>query len=104
MARYKHIDTSPRFLAVGFGGGDEALEEGLRLRREAHHLEAVARLDLALEVDGFAAGQGVERIFPVQSPLVTKVEIKARGYVRRSRLYYLRDLRGKAARLKEQRF
>ncbi len=46
-----------------------------------------------------SSGVGVERVFPVQSPLVTKVEIKARGYVRRSRLYYLRDLTGKKARL-----
>ena len=46
-----------------------------------------------------ASGVGVERIFPVQSPLVTKVEIKSRGYVRRSRLYYLRNLSGKKARL-----
>lgn len=46
-----------------------------------------------------SSGVGVERIFPVQSPLVTKIEIKARGYVRRSRLYYLRDLSGKKARL-----
>jgi large subunit ribosomal protein L19 len=44
-------------------------------------------------------GVGVERIFPVQSPLVTKIEIKSRGFVRRSRLYYLRDLSGKKARL-----
>ena len=44
-------------------------------------------------------GVGVERIFPLQSPLVTKVEIKSRGFVRRSRLYYLRDLSGKKARL-----
>jgi large subunit ribosomal protein L19 len=46
-----------------------------------------------------SSGVGVERIFPVQSPIVTKVDIKARGYVRRSRLYYLRDLSGKKARL-----
>lgn len=46
-----------------------------------------------------SSGVGVERIFPVQSPLVTKLEIKARGFVRRSRLYYLRDLTGKKARL-----
>lgn len=46
-----------------------------------------------------SSGVGVERIFPVQSPLVTKVDIKSRGYVRRSRLYYLRDLSGKKARL-----
>lgn len=44
-------------------------------------------------------GVGVERIFPLQSPLVTMVEIKSRGFVRRSRLYYLRDLSGKKARL-----
>ena len=46
-----------------------------------------------------SSGVGVERIFPVQSPLVTKVDIKSRGYVRRARLYYLRDLSGKKARL-----
>lgn len=46
-----------------------------------------------------SSGVGVERIFPVQSPLVTKVDIKSRGYVRRARLYYLRDLTGKKARL-----
>ena len=45
-------------------------------------------------------GIGVERIFPVESPAVQKVEIKSRGHVRRSRLYYLRDLRGKKARLR----
>jgi len=44
-------------------------------------------------------GVGVERIFPVQSPLVTRVEIESRGFVRRSRLYYLRELTGKKARL-----
>jgi large subunit ribosomal protein L19 len=46
-----------------------------------------------------SSGVGVERVFPVQSPLVTKVEIKSRGYVRRAKLYYLRDLSGKKARL-----
>ena len=49
-----------------------------------------------------ASGVGVERIFPLQSPLVTKLEIKSRGYVRRSRLYYLRDLSGKKARLQSK--
>jgi hypothetical protein len=44
-------------------------------------------------------GVGVERIFPVQSPAVARIEIKQRGHVRRSRLYYLRNLRGKKARL-----
>ena len=47
-------------------------------------------------------GVGVERIFPVESPAVKKVEIKSRGHVRRSRLYYLRELRGKKARLRSK--
>jgi large subunit ribosomal protein L19 len=47
-------------------------------------------------------GVGVERVLPVQSPVVTKLEIKSRGHVRRSRLYYLRDLRGKKARLRSK--
>jgi large subunit ribosomal protein L19 len=47
-------------------------------------------------------GVGVERIFPVQGPVVEKVEIKSRGHVRRARLYYLRDLRGKKARLRSK--
>jgi large subunit ribosomal protein L19 len=45
-------------------------------------------------------GVGVERVFPVESPSVTKMEIKSRGHVRRSRLYYLRALRGRKARLR----
>ena len=49
-------------------------------------------------------GIGVERIFPLHSPNIDKVEVVSRGRVRRSRLYYLRNLRGKAARIKEQRF
>ena len=47
-------------------------------------------------------GVGVERIFPVESPAVTKVEIKSRGHVRRSRLYYLRGRTGKKARLRSK--
>ena len=47
-------------------------------------------------------GVGVERIFPVESPAVTKVEIKSRGHVRRSRLYYLRGRAGKKARLRSK--
>ncbi|MHC4959505.1 MAG: 50S ribosomal protein L19 [Planctomycetota bacterium] len=46
-------------------------------------------------------GQGVERIFPMHSPFVQKVDVKRRGKTRRSRLYYLRDRKGKATRLRE---
>jgi large subunit ribosomal protein L19 len=46
---------------------------------------------------------GVERTFPVHTPIVEKVEIVTRGDVRRAKLYYLRELRGKAAKIKEKR-
>ena len=48
-------------------------------------------------------GTGVERIFPLHSPNIDKIEVRSRGKVRRSRLYYLRQRRGKAARIKEKR-
>jgi large subunit ribosomal protein L19 len=47
-------------------------------------------------------GVGVERVFPVHSPGVARIEVVRRGKVRRAKLYYLRELRGKAARLEEQ--
>ena len=47
-------------------------------------------------------GVGVERIFPLHSPTIAKIEVKARGRVRRARLTYLRDLSGKAARIREK--
>ena len=50
-----------------------------------------------------AHGVGVERTFPLHSPRVTKVEVLRHSHVRRAQLYYLRDRRGKAARLKEKR-
>ena len=48
-------------------------------------------------------GVGVERTFPVNSPKIEKIEVARRGKVRRAKLYYLRNLRGKAARIKEIR-
>ena len=48
-------------------------------------------------------GVGVERTFPVHSPIIDKIEVVTRGDVRRAKLYYLRDLRGKAAKIKEKR-
>ena len=48
-------------------------------------------------------GVGVERTFPVHSPSLDKIELVTRGRVRRAKLYYLRELRGKAARIKERR-
>lgn len=67
--------------------------QGLVIRRKGSGISET------FTVRKISSGVGVERIFPVQSPLVTRLEIKSRGYVRRARLYYLRDLSGKKARL-----
>ena len=48
-------------------------------------------------------GVGVERTFPVHSPVIAKIELVSRGVVRRAKLYYLRELRGKKAKIKEKR-
>ena len=50
-----------------------------------------------------ASGVGVERIFPISSPSVEKIEVNKRGRVRRARIYYLRERTGKSARIKERR-
>ena len=49
-------------------------------------------------------GIGVERIFPMHSPIIDKIEVLTRGRVRRAKIYYLRKLRGKAARIREKRY
>jgi len=49
-------------------------------------------------------GIGVERVFPMHSPIIDKIEVITNGRVRRAKIYYLRKLRGKAARIKEKRF
>jgi len=51
-----------------------------------------------------SGGIGVERVFPVNSPFIEEIELNKRGRVRRARIFYLRDLTGKKARIKEKRF
>ncbi len=62
------------------------------------------RTNATFTVRKVSYGVGVERIFPFHSPVIDKIEVLTRGRVRRSKIYYLRKLRGKAARIKERRF
>ncbi|UVC08184.1 50S ribosomal protein L19 [Rhizobium sp. TH2] len=79
--------------------------EGSRTRVQAYEGVCIARsgagLNESFTVRKISYGEGVERVFPVYSPLVEGVEIVRRGKVRRAKLYYLRDLRGKKARIFE---
>jgi len=56
----------------------------------------------SIRVRKISFGEGVERVFPLSSPRVEKIEVMQTGSVRRAKLYYLRDLRGKKARIKER--
>jgi large subunit ribosomal protein L19 len=58
----------------------------------------------AFTVRKVSYGVGVERVFPLHSPMIDKIELVIRGRVRRSKIYYLRKLRGKAARIKERMY
>jgi large subunit ribosomal protein L19 len=62
-----------------------------------------AGLGSTFTVRKISYGIGVERIFPLHSPIIDRIELVSEGRVRRSRIYYLRALRGKAARIKEKR-
>ncbi|MCC2688693.1 MAG: ribosomal protein [Rhizobiaceae bacterium] len=79
--------------------------EGSRTRVQAYEGVVIARSGSGLHenftVRKISYGEGVERVFPVYSPMVEAVEIVRRGKVRRAKLYYLRDRRGKSARISE---
>jgi len=79
--------------------------EGNRTRVQAYEGVCIARSGGGLQenftVRKISYGEGVERVFPVYSPLIESVEVVRRGKVRRAKLYYLRDRRGKSARIVE---
>jgi large subunit ribosomal protein L19 len=71
--------------------------QGVVIRRQGSGLRET------FTVRKVSSGVGVERTYPVNSPVIDRIEIVTRGLVRRAKLYYLRDLRGKAAKIKEKR-
>ncbi|MCW2522011.1 MAG: ribosomal protein [Frankiales bacterium] len=71
--------------------------QGVAIRRQGGGLQET------FTVRKVSFGVGVERTFPVHTPVIEKIEVLTRGDVRRAKLYYLRDLRGKAAKIKEKR-
>ena len=93
-----------------FGPGDTVLVnykvvEGERSRIQAYEGVCIGRAGSGLNenftVRKISYGEGVERVFPLYSPLVDSIKVVRRGKVRRAKLYYLRGLRGKAARISE---
>ncbi|MBI1365047.1 MAG: 50S ribosomal protein L19 [Alphaproteobacteria bacterium] len=82
------------------------VREGDRERIQAYEGVCIGRsgggLNESFTVRKISFGEGVERVFPVYSPLVDSVEVVRRGKVRRAKLYYLRERRGKSARIAEK--
>ncbi|MBE9527536.1 MAG: 50S ribosomal protein L19 [Proteobacteria bacterium] len=94
-----------------FGPGDTVVvnvkvKEGDRERIQAYEGIVIGvrnrGIDSAFTVRKISYGEGVERVFQTYSTMIDNIEVKRRGDVRRSKLYYLRDRRGKSARIKEK--
>ena len=84
------------------------IKEGERERVQAYEGVCIARggqgIDESFTVRKISFGEGVERVFPTHSPMIESIEVKRRGVVRRAKLYYLRDRRGKSARIAERSY
>lgn len=82
------------------------IKEGERERVQAYEGVCIARAGAGIHesftVRKISFGEGVERLFPLLSPNIESIEVKRRGVVRRAKLYYLRDRRGKSARIAER--
>ncbi len=72
------------------------VDEGVCIARSGHGVQE------NFTVRKISFGEGVERVFPVMSPMIESIEVRRRGAVRRAKLYYLRDRRGKSARIAER--
>ena len=81
------------------------VKEGEKSRLQAYEGVCIARknagINSSFTVRKISFGEGVERVFPLYAPVVDKVEVVRRGKVRRAKLYYLRDRRGRSARITE---
>ena len=82
------------------------VSEGERTRVQAYEGVCIARsgggLNESFTVRKISYGEGVERVFPIYSPMIDSIKVLRRGKVRRAKLYYLRDRRGKSARIVER--
>jgi large subunit ribosomal protein L19 len=94
-----------------FAAGDTVIVnvkvvEGERTRVQAYEGVCIGRsgggLNESFTVRKISYGEGVERVFPVMSPMIDSIKVVRRGKVRRAKLYYLRQLRGKSARIVEK--
>ncbi|QST01565.1 50S ribosomal protein L19 [Pontibacillus sp. ALD_SL1] len=98
LPRFKAGDTVKVHVKVVEGSRERIqVFEGVVIKRRGGGISET------FTVRKISSGVGVERTFPVHSPRVDKLEVVRRGKVRRAKLYYLRNLRGKAARIKEIR-
>ena len=105
VAKIEAQRTLPEFSPGDTVRVNVRVKEGNRTRVQAYEGVCIARSGGGLQenftVRKISYGEGVERVFPVYSPLIESVEVVRRGKVRRAKLYYLRDRRGKSARIVE---
>jgi large subunit ribosomal protein L19 len=105
-ARLKAARKVPEFRPGDTVRVNVRIKEGERERVQAYEGVCIARsgqgVDESFTVRKISFGEGVERVFPLLSPMIESIEVKRRGLVRRAKLYYLRDRRGKSARIAER--
>ena len=105
-ARLLAMRTIPEFQPGDTVRVNVKIKEGERERVQAYEGVCIARggqgINESFTVRKISFGEGVERVFPVMSPMIESIEVKRRGVVRRAKLYYLRDRRGKSARIAER--